>query len=64
MLGLLLVYRNIQDRERLLSQYVEPDMLQTIKQNKPRPYPTTIPMSKGARDSHAKHGRVFNVSML
>mmetsp|Transcript_23979 Transcript_23979/g.43467 ORF Transcript_23979/g.43467 Transcript_23979/m.43467 type:complete len:320 (+) Transcript_23979:27-986(+) len=56
--------KNIQDRERLLSQYVEPDMLQTIKQNKPRPYPTTIPMSKGARDSHAKHGRVFNVSML
>ena len=38
--------------------------IELIKQNSPRPYPTVRPMDKRARENHAKHGRVFETSML
>ena len=58
------INRHINNRLEHLAKYVDEETIESIKQNSPRPYPTVRPMDKRARENHAKHGRVFETSML
>jgi hypothetical protein len=58
------VTRHINNRVDHVSRYVSNDVLDTLQQNSPRPFPTLRPMSADAREKLARQGRVFNISML
>jgi hypothetical protein len=56
--------RRVNNRSHLLLRHVGIDMLESLKDSSPRPYPTTKPMSESCHANHARYGRVFETSML